>query len=136
MARPISKNIPISSHIRMMMDNAGVDIEDIAEVTGKSIPVLRNKLSHGTFSIEELLAIVEITGGVMTVKQSGGYEYTFLPTDLCSEETYQRIMKCKERIESRRMQKLEKAFEESRPEDIEKTYSRWLKKRKKEDSAD
>ena len=62
MARPISKNIPISSHIRMMMDNAGVDIEDIAEVTGKSIPVLRNKLSHGTFSIEELLAIVEITG--------------------------------------------------------------------------
>ena len=34
------------------------------------------------------------------------------------------------------MQKLEKAFEESRPEDIEKTYSRWLKKRKKTDITD
>lgn len=134
MARPIHKNIPISVHIRTMMERAGVDITDVAEVIGKSVPVLRNKLSLGNFSIEELLAIVEITGGIMSVKQSGGYEYNFLPTDLCSDETYKRIMMYKKELERKRMQKLEKAFEESSPEDIERTYSKWRKKRERKES--
>ena len=136
MPRPVSKNIPISNHIRMMMENARVDIEDVSKVLGKSVPVLRNKFSNGTFSVEELFAIAEMTGCMMTIKQSGGYEYFFDPKDFCSEETYRRILMYREKLEAEKVKSLEQAFEENDPETVQKMYSRWIKKRKKPDITD
>lgn len=125
MARPVRKNNPLSKCIRELLTDANLynteGIEDVAKVLGKSIPVFRNKLSNGTFSIEELLAIVSITGGEMSIR-SRKTKYNFMPEEFCSEETMQRIKEFEEKDKERRIQKIGEALDIDDPEVLKRIY--------------
>ena len=136
MARPIKKDVPLSICIRDMMSEEDLSQEDVAEVLRKSIPVLRNKLSNGSFSVEELLAIIEIAECKLYIENKRGRRYRFHPEEICSEELQEGIKNYWKRREYKRRESLEKALEENDPETVKQVYSRWRKKREKVDAVE
>lgn len=125
MARPVTKDIPLSRCVRQLISDAKMDdaegIEDIAEALGKSVAVFRNKLSSGNFTVEELLTIVYITGGTMSIRTKS-MDFTFLPEKFCSEETMERIRKFEEKDKNKRIRKLGEALGIDDPEILEQMY--------------
>ena len=129
MAPPVKKDSPMSNHIRQMMTSAGMEIRDLAFLLNKSPQVISNKLSRGTFSFDELLAITEATGGFLYAKyvfEKEPREYNFEAKDFCSEDTCRRITESREMIRQKKMKRIEDAFRDSDPETVKAAFEKYI----------
>ena len=124
MGRPVKKHVPLAKFIRQLLNDEGLMIEDVSEVLGKSIPVLRNKLSNGTFTIKELIAIVGMVDGIVDIHTAKN-DYKLSPEDF-DNELYSKIETFKNERDERKIKMLEKAIRSVDPDTVRRLFEKYM----------
>ncbi len=122
----------ISNIVRRIMRDADISQTDVAEVIDRKVTVLRNRLTHGNFTLDEFVAMADMAGYKLQIV-NGDNTIEIKPEDVCKEEMLTRLKGYKNRANEEAAQKLydlppEKFMDylsQRDPEEIKEAYARF-----------